>query len=46
MAKSKKAVRKAEPKYNPMKSSVIQMGVVFIIIAALALAYVAGMMGK
>jgi len=32
------------PKYNPMKSSVIQMGVVFIVIAALVLAYTAGIM--
>lgn len=41
---AKKTVRRSEPKYNPMKSSVIQIGVVFIIIAALALAYTAGMM--
>jgi len=40
MAKSKRAA----PKYNPMKSNVIQMGVVIIIIAALILAYTAGMM--
>jgi len=45
MAKSKKKVAsRAEPKYNPMKSSVIQMGVAVIIIAALVLAYTAGMM--
>ncbi|MEK7633713.1 MAG: hypothetical protein AAB437_02615 [Patescibacteria group bacterium] len=37
MAKLKKA-----PKYNPIKSNIIQMGVVFIIIAAIVLAYVAG----
>ena len=40
MAKTKRA----EPKYNPMKSNIIQMGVVIIIIAALVLAYTAGMM--
>ncbi|MFA6081695.1 MAG: hypothetical protein WC741_04810 [Patescibacteria group bacterium] len=44
MAKSKKSVRRAQPKYNPMRSNIIQMGVVIIIVAALALAYVAGMM--
>ncbi|KKP37468.1 MAG: hypothetical protein UR23_C0003G0003 [Candidatus Roizmanbacteria bacterium GW2011_GWA2_32_13] len=44
MAKSRKAVGRAEPKYNPMKSNVIQMGVVFIIIAALVLVYAAGVM--
>lgn len=44
MAKSKKAARRAVPKYDPMKSNIIQIGVVFIIIAALVLAYTAGMM--
>jgi hypothetical protein len=38
MAKTKRAA----PKYNPMKSNVIQMSVVIIIIAALVLVYVAG----
>lgn len=44
MAKSRKAVRRAVPKYDPMKSNVIKIGVVFIMIAALVLAYTAGMM--
>ncbi|VVA43630.1 conserved hypothetical protein [Candidatus Roizmanbacteria bacterium] len=44
MAKSRKAVRRAVPKYDPMKSNVIKVGVVFIIISALILAYAAGMM--
>jgi len=44
MVRSKKAVRRAVPKYDPMKSNIIQIGVVFIIIAALVLSYTAGMM--
>jgi len=42
MAKSKKSHR-APAKYDPMKSSVIQAGVVVVIVAALVLAYVAGL---
>lgn len=45
MAKSKKPHR-APAKYNPMKSNVIQVGVVFIIVAALVLVYVAGLRMK
>lgn len=45
MAKSKRVVRRAAPKkYDPMKSTVIKVGVVFIMVAALVLAYTAGMM--
>lgn len=29
-------------KYNPMKSNIVQAGIVFIIIAAIVLAYVVG----
>jgi len=44
MAKSKKTVRRVEPKYDPIKSNIIQIGVVVIIVAALILTYIAGMM--
>ena len=40
MAKSKRAT----PRYNPMKSNIIQMGVVLIIVAALVFVYIAGTM--
>lgn len=42
MAKAKKVVRKSAPKYNPMKSNIIQMAVVLIIVAAIVLAFFAG----
>jgi len=46
MAKSKSVVKKSAPKYNPMKSNIIQMGAVLIVVAAIVLAFFVGGMMK
>jgi hypothetical protein len=44
MAKAKRVAKKSAPKYNPLKSNIIQMAVVLIIVAAIVLAYFVGAM--